>query len=107
MDKYLDPLKGVEDSMVSGIEHVSRITIDLISNTMFDIESYLDDNCLDDVSLGMMIYEIEVLLEVFDPRLSCDISLLRMFNNVLEQWKSDLGFLSDVEELVFGKKGEI
>lgn len=75
-----------------------QITIDLFENFNEDfiLSRDLQEKPIERDEIGAVLYDIDVLLEVFDKKFDRDISLLKRLNELLILWYKEIEFRNQI-----------
>ena len=95
MSKYLDQLRSIESEIFYNMGKVSQHTIDVVQDTVEDLDRNDDERPIWRDELGAISYGIDTLLKVFNPAMEYDIDVLKRFNAVIEEWMKDVEFVND------------
>jgi hypothetical protein len=94
-EDYLCQLREVERSIYENMGNVSQITIDIVQETILQLDKYDDeDEVIERDELGALNYDISILLKVFNPKLKFDIATLKKFDEIIKNWYNDVEFVN-------------
>ena len=82
MKKYIKQIQELESKVGKQMGNLLQITLDLVQNTEFDLNK--DNVSKDDI--GSKLYEIDVLLEAFNPVYVLDIEIIKELQVILTEW---------------------
>jgi len=88
-NKFYTDLCNIESLIFSQLGQVSQKLIDTIQNLTIDIVTTFEDKTANDSKeefVGAEIYNIEILLEIWDKDLLTDRKFLEQIKKVLENW---------------------
>ena len=86
--KYLAQLQKIESELFDNVGKPSQKTIDLVQNYIIDFETDKEPITRDD--LWAINYQIDTVLEVWNPILTYDIDVLKRFNKIISDWSEDV-----------------
>ena len=91
---YLNRLREIDSYVFETMGKTSQKTIDFVEDTIRDLDREIDDNPIERDELGAINYEISVLLEVWNPSLEHDISVLKRFDKIIREWYEKIEFVN-------------
>ncbi len=90
MNKYLEKLQKIDSEVFYNMGEASQKTIDIIQETISDLDRDVEDEPIQRDELGAINYEIDILLEVWNPSLKYDINVLKRFDKIVKEWYEDV-----------------
>lgn len=75
---------------------LSQIVIDMVQDVEFKLNRDESDNPIERDELGSIIYDIHILLVVFNPSFSYDIDVLNRLCNILMKWRDEVEFVNRI-----------
>lgn len=93
--KYLEQLRKIESEIFYKMDKTSQKTIDIIQETISDLDRDVQEEPIERDELGAINYEIEILLEVWHPSLEYDIDVLKRFDNIIREWYKNIEFTNN------------
>ena len=92
MNRYLKELRVIENEVFENMGKASQKTIDIIQETIEQLDRDYDDEPIQRDELGAINYEIDILLEVWNKELEYDIEALKRFDEIIAKWYKDVEF---------------
>ena len=92
--KYLEQLRKIDSEIFDNMGKTSQKTIDLVQETISDLDRDVEEEPIQRDELGAINYEIDILLEVWNPSLEYDIDVLKRFDNIIKEWYKDVEFIN-------------
>lgn len=90
MELYLNQLKNIENDVFYNMPIVSQKTIDLIEDVIDSLSKEGEYVLVGMDDLGAISYDINILLEIWNPELEYDIEILNRINEVVKKWGDDI-----------------
>ena len=92
--KYLKQLREIDSKLFDNLGKASQKTVDLVEETIVDLDRDIEEEPIQRDELGAINYEIDVLLEIWNPSLKYDIDILKRFYNIIDEWYKDVEFIN-------------
>lgn len=94
MKKYLENLKKVESDVFGNMGKTSQITIDVVQKIVHQLSRDIEEYPIQRDELGAINYNINVLLEIFNPELKYDVEILKRIYKIISSWYKDVEFIN-------------
>jgi len=94
MNKHLRELRKIDSEVFDNIGKASQKTIDLVQETIEQLDRCVDDEPIRRDELGAMNYDIGILLDVWNPELKYDIEILKRVDKIIDDWCKDVEFVN-------------
>jgi len=94
MNRYLKELRVIENEVFENMGKASQKTIDIIQETIEQLDRDYDDEPIQRDELGAINYEIDILLEVWNKELEYDIETLKRVDKIIAEWYKDVEFVN-------------
>ena len=92
--KYLEQLQEIDSEIFRNMGKTSQKTIDIVQETISDLDRDTEEEPIQRDELGAINYEIDILLEVWNPTLEYDIDVLKRFDKIIQDWYKDVEFVN-------------
>jgi hypothetical protein len=92
--KYLEQLQKIDSEIFKNMGKTSQKTIDIVQETISDLDRDTDEEPIQRDELGAINYDIDILLEIWNPALEYDIDVLKRFDKIIEDWRNDIEFVN-------------
>lgn len=93
-EKHLNELRKLDNEIYLNLDKASQKLIDIIQETMENFDIDYSQVPIKRRDLGAISYEIEILLEIWNPNLKYDIEVLKRFNEILNDWIKEVDSVS-------------
>lgn len=94
MKKYLEELREIESYTFDNMGKTSQRVIDVVQETVHQLSRDVEDDPIQRDELGCIKYDIDTLLEVFNPKLEFDIGILKRVYKIISDWYNDVEFIN-------------
>lgn len=92
--KYLEQLQKIDSEIFRNMGKTSQKTIDIVQETISDLDRDTEEEPIQRDELGAINYEIGILLDVWSPALEYDIDVLKRFDKIIQDWYKDVEFIN-------------
>lgn len=92
--EYLEELKKIDSEVFYNMEKYSQKTIDVVQETIEQLDRDWEEEPIERDELGAINYEIDILLEVWSKDLQFDIEILKRFDKIIAEWYKDVEFVN-------------
>lgn len=90
MNKHLQELRKVDGDVFCNMNRASQKTIDIVQETIEQLERYYIAEPITRDELGAIKYDIDILLDIWDKELKYDIEILKRVYRIIDNWYKDL-----------------
>lgn len=90
MNVYLKEITKIEDDVFVNMGKASQKTIDIVQETRLQLDRGRGEDPILRDELGAISYQISILLEVWDKKLTYDIEVLSQLDKIVEEWSRDV-----------------
>jgi len=84
---YIKEIRAIESEMFLKMGRFSQITIDIVQESEYQLS---DKENIDRDTIGAICYQTSITLDIFNPELENDISILQKLLLILRSWQSTL-----------------
>lgn len=86
MQKYLSQLREVDNDVYYNMGQASQKTIDLVQETIRQLDRDFEQKPVIKDELGAINYEIDILLDVWRVDLAFDVKTLKRVHKIISNW---------------------
>lgn len=92
----MEYIKQIWDLESEAFRHkdLCQITIDMIQDTEMQLNRDESDKPIERDEVGAIVYQISILLDVFNPKFTYDIEALERLKKILEEWRDEVEFIN-------------
>lgn len=94
MNKYLKQLRKIDSEVYTNMGKTSQKTIDIVQETIEQLDRDVEEEPIRRDELGAINYDIDILLEVWNPKLKYDIEILKRVDKIIDDWGKDVEFVN-------------
>lgn len=87
---YVEELTSLERDVYNNMGNTPQIVIDMVQDVRREFARDQDESPITSDELGAAGYNIDVLLEVFNPELEYGIEVLKNLNRIVSDWENDV-----------------
>ena len=89
MKKYLEEIEKIDNRVFYSMEKYSQKIIDLVEDISEKLYRYNDEINLKKESVEALNYEIDILIEIWNPKFKDDLEVLYMLNNLIDNFSNN------------------
>lgn len=90
MNKHLEELRKVDNDVFTNMGKTSQKTIDIVQETLQQLERHYSEEPISRDELGAIKYDIDLLLEIWDKELKYDIEILKRVEKIIDNWYKEV-----------------
>lgn len=94
MNKYLKQLRKIDSEVYANMGKTSQKTIDIVQESIEQLDRDVEEEPIRRDELGAINYDIDILLEVWNPKLTYDIEILKRVDKIIDDWGKDVEFVN-------------
>lgn len=92
-EERLTELRTIDSLVYKNMGKTSQLVIDFVQESIIDLSRDFDESPITRDELGSLSYQIDCLLEIFNPKKLFDIFILDQFKAVIDSWYNDVVFI--------------
>lgn len=92
--EYIKQIWDLESEAFRHKGGLCQITIDMIQDTEMQLNRDESEKPIERDEVGAIVYQISILLDVFNPIFTYDIEALERLKKILEEWRDEVEFIN-------------